>query len=181
MTRYFEIYSEFRGWVAGLLSAMLAFLTPIAGDLYSMLLLFGANVVFGIIADVSSGGKWEKKKFWNAIKEALLFFALVFFIFGIGSLKNNVSGAQQCVSFVSYSLIYYYGTNICRNMKQLLPDGSIGHKVFAWFYWILSVEFIKKIPGLMQYLQGKAPLEAAKESRNHGMTESREDGEEVES
>jgi hypothetical protein len=180
MTRYFEIYSEFRGWIAGLLSAMLAFLHPIAGDLYSMLLLFGANVVFGIIADISSGGKWDKKKFWNAIKEALLFFALVFFIFGIGSLKNNVSGAQQCVSFVSYSLIYYYGTNICRNMKQLLPDGSIGHKVFAWFYWILSVEFIKKIPGLMQYLQGKAPLEAAQEAKEGSKDQGVQEEEETE-
>lgn len=171
MTRYFEVYSEFRGWIAGMLSAILAFLNPIAGDLYSMLLLFGANVVFGIIADISSGGKWDKKKFWNAIKEALLFFALVFFIFGIGFLKKNISGAQQCVSFVSYSLIYYYGTNICRNMKQLLPDNSIGHKVFSWFYWILSVEFIKKIPGLMQYLQGKNPLEAAKEDKDSSREE----------
>ena len=166
MSRIVELFSEFRMWVTGTFSAILAFLNPIAGDLYSMLLLFAANVLFGIIADVSTGKKWDKRKFWNAIKEAILFFALVFFIFGIGALKHNAAGAQQCVSFVSYSLIYYYGTNICRNMKLTLPDSSIGHTVFSWFYWILSVEFIKKIPGLMQYLKGKTPVQAAEETKD---------------
>lgn len=164
MSGIFELFNEVRGYIAGVLSAIFAFLYPISGDLYSMLILFGVNILFGIIADVTCGKEWSKKKFWNAIKEALLFFALVFFIFGIGVLKKSVAGAQQCVSFVSYSLIYYYGTNICRNMKNILPDGSIGYKVFAWFYWILSVEFIKKIPGLMAYLQGKTPVDTAQES-----------------
>lgn len=164
MTGFLDLFSEVRGYIAGVFSAICAFLYPISGDLYSMLILFGVNILFGIIADVTAGKDWDKKKFWNAIKEALLFFALVFFIFGIGSLKHSVSGAQQCVSFVSYSLIYYYGTNICRNMKNILPAKSIGYSVFSWFYWILSVEFIKKIPGLMQYLKGKTPLEAAEDT-----------------
>lgn len=139
--------------IIGILSAVFAFLKPIGNDLTIMLLLFAANAFFGVVADICQGEGWNKKKFQQAFIECLLFFTFVCLIFIIGYLKHNMAGALQCVSFVSYSLIYYYGTNICRNMMQILPDFSIGHKAFAFIYSVLSVEFVKNVPFLSEYLK----------------------------
>lgn len=154
---------KIRVLVVGIGSAIMAFLSPLAGDLLSMLVLFAANAFFGVVADIVDGKSWDKRKLKTAFVEALMFFAFVFLIYGIGYLKSNMDGALQCVSFVSYTLIYYYGTNIARNMMNILPDETLGHKTFSFIYYILSVEFIRRIPFMAAYLRGKSPVEAAEE------------------
>lgn len=156
-----DYVSQFKTTVIGVTSAVMAFLAPLAADLYVMLILFAANALFGVVADIVDDKKWDKSKMRVAFVEALLFFLFVFIIYGIGTLKGNMDGALQCVSFISYSLMYYYGTNIARNMMNILPDGSPGHRCFQFLYYMLSVEFIKRIPVLSDYLKGKSPVEAA--------------------
>lgn len=136
-----------------IVSAIMAFLSPLSADLSIMLILFGCNAFFGIVADVVVGRKWSKKKFQWAFVEALLFFLFVLIIYAIGVIKCNMGGALQCVSFVSYALIYYYGTNITRNLMNILPDDNVGHKCFSFMYYILSVEFIKRVPFLSAYIR----------------------------
>lgn len=155
-----EYVLDIKALAVSIFSAIMAFLYPISGDLYSMLLLFGGNFIFGLIAEYSNGGNWKKEKFWQAIKEALIFFAIVFFIYGIGYVKEQMDVAQQCVSFVSWSLIYYYGTNIARNLKETFPKESTAYMCAAWLYYILSVEFIKNMPYLRNFLKGETPIEA---------------------
>lgn len=155
-----DYFTQFKACIIGICSAIMAFIAPLASDLYVMLILFACNALFGIIADIVDDKKWDKQKIRVAFIEALLFFFFVFIIYSIGFLKNNMAGALQCVSFISYSLMYYYGTNICRNMMNILPDDSLGHKCFAFIYYILSVEFIKNIPLLAAYLKGTPPADA---------------------
>lgn len=150
-----DTFTIIRVWIVTTFNSILAFLTPIAGDLASMLLLFMFNALFGLIADITNGGSWSAKKLWKAFKEAGLFFCIVFFIYGIGHLKAQMEGAQQCVSFVVYSLIYFYGTNIARNAVNITPDGSIAHKACKFLYYIISVEFIKKVPYLAEYIENR--------------------------
>ena len=156
------IFDQVRTWVTMLLAAVLSFLAPLTGDLATMLILFLGNWLFGLVADLRNGGHWSNKKTWQAIKEAGLFFALTCFVYIIGVLKEQPGQTLQVVSFITYSYLYFYGTNICRNLTMIFPDGSVGHKVVNWFYWILSVEFIKKLPFMVKYLSGETPVEAAK-------------------
>lgn len=93
------------------------------------------------------------KKAWRCIVEATIFFALVSCIYFIGEHKGNPEGALQCVSFITYSVFYFYGVNILRNIKEILPNSSNGYKVVAFLHYVLSVEFIKNIPYLTNYLQ----------------------------
>lgn len=151
---------ELRIWIVGVISAVAAFLNPISGDIYSMLAVFGLNFLFGLIADIANNGGWSKKKMLLAFRDAGLFFTFAFFIYGIGYMQKNMQGAQQCVSFIVYSLLYFYTTNICRNGCIITREGGVAHAVFQWFFWILSVEFIKRIPYLKAYLEGKKPTEA---------------------
>lgn len=174
-----DYFAQFKATFIGVTSAVMAFLAPIAADLYTMLILFAANAFFGILADIMDDKKWDKYKIRVAFIEALLFFLFVFIIYGIGTLKGNMAGALQCVSFISYSLMYYYGTNICRNLMNITPEGSVGHSCFQFFYFLLSVEFIRYIPFLADYLKGKTPVEAATEATAAVPAEETEDAEDV--
>ena len=66
---------------------------------------------------------------------------------------GTLLGALQSVSFITYSVFYFYGVNILRNIKEILPNSSNGYKVVAFLHYVLSVEFIKNIPYLTNYLQ----------------------------
>lgn len=138
--------------IVAIVSSIFAFLQPIANDLYFMLMLFGFNWLCGVVADQVSSKGWNKKKCMWAFFEAFMFFAFVTFIFATGYFKNNMSGALQCVSFVSYTCLYFYSTNICRNMKLIFPENTTAYKVFSFIYYVLSVEFVKKVPFLQSYL-----------------------------
>lgn len=160
------MYTQIRSLIVTIGSAILAFLSPLSADLYVMLILFGFNAFFGILADIVDDKKWNKKKFQWAFLEALLFVFFVLIIYSIGYIKSNMNGALQCVSFVSYALIYYYGTNITRNLMSILPEESVGHKCFSFIYYVLSIEIIKRIPFLNVYLRG---LSIEQASRSKGV------------
>lgn len=153
------LFTELKVWLTLMIAAIAAFLSPISGDLFSMVWLFAFNAAVGLLADIVHGRKWSWRKMGGCFLQALLFFALVTFVFALGYFKNEMDSAQKAVSFVVYSLVYFYTTNIARNLCKIMPDGSVAHRACQWFYWILSVEFIKRIPYLKDYLAGKQPHE----------------------
>lgn len=142
-----------RCMIVTIMSAIITFLQPIGNDLTFMISLFIANGVFGLLADLTNGGHWSKKKAAEAIIAACLFLVFVTFIYFLGYLKKNMDGSLQLVSIISYIILWFYGTNICRNMKNILPDGSLGYIVFAFIYELLSLEGVKRIPHLEAYLK----------------------------
>ena len=84
--------------------------------------------------------------------EAAIFFLLVGAIYFIGERKGNAPEALQCISFVTYIVVYFYAMNILRNLMFIFPDNSSVWKVTHFLHYILSVEFVKKIPGLQNYI-----------------------------
>lgn len=74
-------------------------------------------------------------------------------IYYIGEQKGNPDGSLQCVSFVTYSVFYFYGVNVLRNWKLLCRTGSTMYKCVSFLYYVVSVEFIKSVPFLSNYYQ----------------------------
>lgn len=142
--------------VVGLIAAVAAYLRPIEGDVFAMIWLFGANFAAGLLADLLNGGAWDNKKAWRALIEALIFFSLAAVIYVIGYYKEQPSNALQCVSYVTYTIIYFYGCNILKNLKKIFPDGSVSHKVVSFIHYVVSVEFVKSIPYLSAYMDKTA-------------------------
>lgn len=142
--------------VVGLITAVAAYLRPIEGDVFAMIWLFGANFAAGLLADLLTGGAWDNKKAWRALIEALIFFALAAVIYVIGYYKEQPSNALQCVSYVTYTIIYFYGCNILKNLKKIFPDRSVAYKVVSFIHWVVSVEFVKNIPYLSAYMDKAA-------------------------
>lgn len=146
-------YSTVKTLLVGLLTGLAAYLHPLTGDMYSLMGVFVLNFLFGLLAGLlASGETFQFRKAWKCVSEATIFFVMVCAIYFIGEHKGNPDGALQCVSFVTYSIIYFYAVNILRNLRQLLPEGSVGCKVVAWLHWVVSVEFVKRIPYLKEYL-----------------------------
>lgn len=136
--------------VIGVITGIAAYLNPIAGDIVSMLAVFALNFIFGLLAAiVACNESFSFRKAWKCVTEATVFFVLVCSVYFIGKQKNNIDGAMQCISFVSYSVFYFYGVNMLRNMKLLLP----GSRTIAFIYDVVSIEFAKKFPGLSHYIE----------------------------
>ena len=98
------------------------------------------------------GEEFNLMKAVKCLREALIFFGLAGSIYFVGILKDMQEGAIQCVSTVVYILIYFYSTNILRNIRQILKEGTPAYKAVDFIYYLLSFEIIKKIPLLDDYL-----------------------------
>jgi len=146
-------FSTLKSLIVSLLAGLAAYLHPLQGDMYSLISVFVLNFLFGLLAGLLANSEcFQFRKAWKCISEAAVFFVMVCAIYFIGEHKGNPEGALQCVSFVTYSIIYFYTVNILRNLKLLLPNGSVGYRVVAWLHWVVSVEFVKNIPYLKEYL-----------------------------
>lgn len=151
-----------RGLVVGFITALAAYLNPLYGEIQSLLFIFCANFVFGLLADLlTENGSFSFKKAWQAVIQATCFVVLVCGIFFIGDKKGQPQGALQCVSFVTYAILYFYGCNILRNLQVLMPSGSVGNRAIGFLYYVISVEFVKNIPFLSNYVNRRSNEEVA--------------------
>lgn len=147
---------NYRTLIAGLIAGVLGWLEPIAGDVFTLIYIFVFNFVFGYLADrIACGNDFNLKKAWRCLTEAALFFLLVLSIYGVGRLKHQPEAAIQCVSTVAYIVMYFYSTNILRNILKVLKPNTPAYRVIDFLYFILSFEIIHKIPFLSDYLNRK--------------------------
>ncbi len=140
--------------IVALLTGIMAYLSPLSGDLVSLISVFSLNFFAGLITDLLvNDSNFKFKKALQCFKEAAIFMMLVSAIYFIGDQKGNPQGALQCITFVTYSLLYFYSVNILRNLKQLCPEATVGYKAVSFLYYIVSIEFAKYIPGLTNYIK----------------------------
>ena len=147
-----ETINNIKNILIGLTAALIAYLRPIQGDIFSLAWLFGVNFLAGLIADILNGGKWSNKKAWRCFVEMLIFFSLAAVIYTIGWHKGQADNALQCVSYVTYTMVYFYGVNILKNLKEIFPKDGVAYKAVSFMHWVVSVEFVKKIPYLSAYM-----------------------------
>ena len=140
--------------------ALFSLLAPIQYFMYAMVLLFFLNFVFGLAADIVNGGKWENKKAMMFFVCCAVFFVTACSAFVIGHFMGEHGQAIVVVKFLCYIAIYVFGTNIFRNLRDIAPEKSQWNRFFDLCYYILSVQFLEKIPIIKKWQEEK-------ESRNH--------------
>lgn len=147
--------------ITGIIIALLAYLKPLEAELWTLFLIFFVNFLFGYLSDmISNNAEWDNKKALRCVGEATLFFALCLTIYAIGKLKGQEEGALQCVSFITYVIIYFYGLNVLRNFKKILIEETAPWYVVAFLYYVLRFKFIERIPFLKDFLSIKEPHKA---------------------
>ena len=143
--------------------AVLAYLRPLQGELSSLFLIFFANFIFGYLSGmIANKEDFELKKAARCVGEATVFFVFCTCIYAIGKFKRQEEGALQCVSYVTYVVIYFYGLNIIKNCKKIFKKGSTPWMIFAFLYYVLRFEFIERIPYLKSYLNTQGNEESIK-------------------
>ena len=143
--------NDLKTYVMAGLGGLISLLAPIQYFMYSMIILFSVNFLFGFAADKMNGGKWDTKK-------ALMFFVCcaVFFVtavsaFIIGHLLGELQQAIAVVKYLCFVAVYIFGTNIFRNLRAIPPNGSAWYKFFDLCYFLLSAEFLDKIPFIKKW------------------------------
>ena len=144
----------------GIALAVMAFLRPIEGELDSLVVVFFLNFLFGYLSGmIADHEDFNIKKALRCGAEATVFFVLCCAIFTIGKMKEQTQGALQCVSFITYVIVYFYTLNVLKNLKKIFRPGTTPWQVVAFLYYFLRCKFIERIPGLREYLNLKTKSE----------------------
>ena len=143
---------QIKNVAVSIILAILAYLEPIEGELQTLFLVFFLNFLFGYLSGMVKGEDFSLKKALVCIGHACIFFILCAAVYIIGRLKGQMSGAVQCVSFITYLIIYFYGLNILRNCKKIFKEKTAPYFVVDTIYYILRFKFIEHIPYLKDYL-----------------------------
>lgn len=137
-----------KAYLASVISIVAGYFFPIRDILTAILIVLGVNFCVGLITGIGvNKEKWDTKKAWHSFKEAFVYFAIIVFVFIIGDKIHNQTGALQCISAITYALIYFYSVKIFKNLKLLFPDS----RLIAFIYYVISIEFVKKIPYLQDF------------------------------
>lgn len=131
------------------LSSLMAYLSPINGILFAVTLAFVINFIIGYITGMRIDKEdFDFKKAFSCIKEACVFFMVVASVYTIGEHLNNSGEALMSISVVTYVVLYFYAVNVFKNLKRLFPNSQW----IAFCYWLISFEFMKKVPFLESFL-----------------------------
>lgn len=138
--------------IIGVVLAILAYLKPIEGELSSLMIVFVLNFIFGYLSGmIAKGENFELKKAVVCIGHATVFFVLCAAVYAIGRFKGQMTGSVQCVSFISYLILWFYGCNILKNLKLIFKKGTPPWYVVSFLYYLMRFKFIEKIPYLTAY------------------------------
>lgn len=145
-----------RNLIVTITSVVVGYFAPLKDIVFVIFFIFLLNCIFGLVAGVGvQGEKFSLKKFFRCIMETFVFYVIVLSIYLVGEKMGNPDGAIQCISGVTYAIIYFYTVNILRNAHKLLPKS----KVIKFLYYVLSFEVIKKIPYLQQYMDNASVVD----------------------
>jgi multisubunit Na+/H+ antiporter MnhB subunit len=142
---------EFKTLIVVTLSALAAFLAPVSGVIYSVILVGMLNFAVGLyVALKVMREAFSFKKAWECIKEAAIFFVTIACALFVGQHINTPDGAIHAILTVTFALLYFYSVNIFKNLKRWNPES----RWIAFVYFIISIEFVKKVP-FMETFQKK--------------------------
>ena len=143
---------EVRVAIINIIGAVLGFLAPIQDFMVAIVILFILNFIFGLTADMVTGGTWSWRKAFRFFTHCFVFFVMAAAVFTCGHYMHNQEGAVQCVSYICYVTIYIYAVNILRNLRHMLLEGSGMYRVVDILYYLLTLKVVDKIPFLSEYL-----------------------------
>ena len=153
MDRYIPYLLEAGNWLKTMAIAavvtMLDFMSPIENFLVVILSLAFIDTFWGLAAD---HGDFRKSKFIRSWVYMLVYFLIIIISFWIGVMMDiSKDNSKGFVSWITWAMIWFYGTNILKNISNVYPD----NKVIAFLYWVAAVKFISKVNFLDEYNKTK--------------------------
>lgn len=154
---------EIKGFLIATGAALISFFMPIGDFIVAMIILFIVNFCFGLLADIVNGGGWDRKKAMQFFVQCLVFFMLAFCIFSIGEKMHAHDEAVSGVKYLCTIALWFFSVNIARNWMNITPRESVFHKMAYFVYYVLSVQFVERIPFLKRFIAEKEQEKEASE------------------
>lgn len=146
---------ELKGMIIATVAAVISFFLPIGDFIVAMIILFMVNFCFGLLADIVNGGGWDRKKAMQFFVQCFVFFVLVACIFSIGEKMHAHEEAVSGVEYLCVVALWFFLVNIARNWMNIAPKESVFHKIAYFVYYVLSVQFVERIPFLKRFIAEK--------------------------
>ena len=144
--------SEIKIVLMAVVTALGGFFLPITDFMLAILILLGINFLSGWIEDELHGDGWKWKKAFKTFYECLVMVGIGASIFVIGHFMHKEDAAIQCLSAIYLAGIWFYSVNILNNWKKIIPDHTTLHRFVSFLHFIISMQFVEKIPFLKAFL-----------------------------
>lgn len=132
------------------IASLVAYLSPIGNMVFCLTFVFILNFIVGLISSIRLDKEaFKLRKFLVCMLENMVYYVTVSSVFTIGEKMGNMDGALQCVSVITYSIIYFYTANLFRNLHKLFPNA----KPIEFIYYVICFEFVKHIPYMENFLK----------------------------
>lgn len=131
------------------LSPVLAYLTPTAGFMYALIIMFAFNIWAGMRADgvsVKHCKNFRFSKFKNALAELLLYVTIIYVIYSVMLQCGDDGAAMIVIKSLTYVFMYVYLQNAFRNLIKAYPK-KIALRII---YHVIRLEFIRTLPSYWQ-------------------------------
>lgn len=142
-------YEQLRMIVVGSMSTILAIITPTKGFIVSLIIMCGFNIWCGMRADgvvIITCKNFNKKKFRGALKELLLYVAILLLVRSVMFLCGDNSESMIAVKALTYVFMYVYLQHSFRNLVIAYP-----RNMALWIvYMIIRLEFKKALPNYLK-------------------------------
>lgn len=130
------------------LTSMLLYFFPIEGLVIAISIAFVANFSFGILTGVIV--QRENiciKKALVAFIEVAIYLVILTCFFTIGDKMKGSMPVFQALSILTWAWIYFYSSNLSKNLKRLFPKS----RGFSFLFYVLNLEFLKQVPYLKKF------------------------------
>lgn len=138
-------WEQWRMIFATSLSPILAYLTPTAGFMYALVIMFAFNIWAGMRADgvsIRHCKNFRFSKFKNALAELLLYVTIIHVIYSVMLQCGDNEAAKVVIKSLTYVFMYVYLQNAFRNIIKAYPT-KIALRII---YHVIRLEFTRALP-----------------------------------
>lgn len=146
----------------GLVSPLLAYITPTKGFVIALVIAFGANVICGMRADgisVTRCKNFSFRKFKNAVFELVMYLLIIQFVYAIMTALGDQKAALVAIKSLSYIFIYIYLQNSFKNLVKVYPK----RMALRIIYHVIRLEFTRALPSHIQPIIDRVEREHGKD------------------
>ena len=130
-------------------SPLFAYLTPTAGFMYALVIMFAFNIWAGMRADgvaIRNCKRFSFHKFKNALAELLLYVTIIHVIYSVMLQCGDNEAAKVVIKSLTYVFMYVYLQNAFRNLIKAYPT-KVALRII---YHVIRLEFTRVLPGYWQ-------------------------------
>ena len=98
---------------------------------------------------IAARERFSFKKFILAAGYLLVYLGIVVMVYAVGKYQDDTQEALYVVKVITYVFIYFYSSNILKNLHLLMPDNP----VIRFLDYFIGLQFTRKVAWLEEFLK----------------------------